>query len=163
MLRDAIVGMSIVLMLAVCCRAEDKAAVPLTIQSELHILQGKDKDGQPKVVRLPMVQLINSSDKPITVLTERLEQSYDEQDGVTTITLGLELNMTKDGRRIIPSLSSYAPVTLLPGEAAVIPPDRIDLFEYKTGKLRIGYRVSEFWGKRFSLWFGKIVSDTVMK
>ncbi len=107
--------------------------------------------------------LINVGNQPITVVTDRLDQDSSDDNGTLAITVGLNGTAKKDGHLIVPSLSKLAPVTLQPGEAASINTDAIDLSDFDSGKLTMEYRVSDFWGKRLSIWAGSAKSETLLK
>jgi hypothetical protein len=143
--------------------ADNAVQPPITIQSELLNIPVTDEAGHAKTLRQLVVLLINSGTQPVTVLTDHLDQGGNEDNGALTITVGLNAKADKDGHLIVPSLSKLAPVTLQPGEAASISTESIDLSDFKSGKLNIAYEVSDFWGKRLSIWSGSAKSETVIK
>jgi hypothetical protein len=163
---SAIVAFVFLIFLGARVHGDDASSTTsLKVDAELLTLHVQDEAGQPKIIRKLSVTLINTGQTPITVVTDHLDsQSSVDSDGVTKITVGMNGKVTKDGHLIVPSLSKLAPVTLQPGEAAFLSEDPLtNVHDYKDGKLSVEYSVSDFWGKRLSIWSGSVGADAVAK
>jgi len=116
------------------------------------------------------VRLVNQGKETITVLTQGLTFRGGAEGGVGPyhweIVLGMPSVTRQNGRVIVPALSRYGPVELMPGEVSeLITVSRKELDElYRThqsvplpwGETRVVYEVHPFWGQRFDLWIGKV-------
>ncbi len=123
-----------------------------------------------KKITKQVVSLINTGEKEVTVLTERLEQFREkssDKPGTLEIAFGLVTAVTdKDGRNIIPSLASHAPVTLRKNEVAVLRlDDATSPFGGPFGRLPdqgeliVTYRIGKEWGERLGIWHGAVSSE----
>lgn len=72
----------------------------------------------------------------------------------------------RKGRLVVPSADALGLVKLLPGEVAVLKlpanhPVHKTARDVLNGKkaLQVTYEVSEFWGKRFGIWHGKLTGS----
>jgi hypothetical protein len=104
------------------------------------------------------VQLVNTSDHEITVLTKNLNLDFKPSSDQLELTIGYSGRVSHGGHLLIPSLYDFAPVTLRPNEAAFIKHEVIHGLE-ALGKrsdlpLVVAYSVSSEWGKRFGVWSG---------
>jgi hypothetical protein len=133
----------------------------------LEVLSFSTKEG--KKITKHIVSLINTGEKEVTVLTERLEQFREkssDKPGTLEIAFGLVTTVTdKDGRNIIPSLASHAPVTLRKNEVAVLKlDDATSPFGGPFGRLPdqgqliVTYRIGKEWGTRLGIWHGSVRS-----
>jgi hypothetical protein len=107
------------------------------------------------------VKLTNTSNGPISVATKNLQVSYDvAADKSVAVVVGLMEKRMDEGRLIVPAASSLDVVTLDPGEVAVFSTSLRYRAMAKAGaKARVRYEVSEFWGKRFKVWYGKVEAE----
>jgi hypothetical protein len=137
----------------------------IKVGAELLTLHVQDEAGHPKTIQKLRVTLINIGNQPVTVVTDHLDQqSETKDDGSTKLTIGMNGKVTKDGHLVVPSLTRLAPVTLQPGEAAMLEEDPLgNMHDYKGGRLTVEYSVSDFWGKRLSIWSGSASADAVEK
>lgn len=104
------------------------------------------------------VQLVNTNDHEVTVLTKNLSVDIQPSSDQLELTIGYSGRVSHGGLLIIPSLYDFSPVTLRPNEAAFIKHEAIHGLE-ALGKrndlpLVVAYSVSSEWGKRFGVWSG---------
>jgi len=123
-------------------------------QSGLKVELNARQLGKKLIVR---VHLANTGEKNITVLTTGLNCIRSKEGDVFEVTFGYQSSVTYEGRPVIPSLTTFSPVTLRPGEMAVIS-NVSSKFERlpESGKLLVTYEIAQEWGKRFNIWFGKV-------
>lgn len=178
-----------------------KVTVPLVVFLGFLIfvitLDGQAKDSSPTTNRSLRIQpikasyierergnvfsfgchLVNDGDSDITVVTEHLNFSsrgVDKKTNSLQCVLLFEDNpaVTSQGNPLIPSIYKHAPVTLRPGEAALVHyvqdfsrrvtgrksmgPDRLE-----AETVTISYKVVEKWGKRFDIWYGEQTAEPV--
>ena len=117
-----------------------------------------DNKGEKKLVINAV--LINEGSNDVTVLTKELgpEMSRDAKGLVVGFDYTGKLHAF--GRLMIPSLHPNEPVTLRPSEATRLFA-RVSSGSFvnplKDGeKIRVGYLVTDEWGKRFDIWHGYV-------
>jgi hypothetical protein len=112
------------------------------------------------------VRLVNNSNEPLTVLTQRFTFRGVEDRGFHwEVVLGLPDVTRHKGRVVAPALGTYGPVKLMPGEVTEPIVIRLEAL-YKAvpvkplgtpwGETRVVYEVHPFWGKRLNLFQGKV-------
>lgn len=108
--------------------------------------------------------LINQSQKPLTVLTENLNNQLFRADPARQkCVFGMDTIMEYEGHPLIPSYYKRAPVELRPGEAALFW-DTVtypSLEIHEDTEFRVGYRIPQDLGERFDIWHGEIESDPI--
>ena len=121
--------------------------------------------------------LVNNGDSDITVVTEHLNfsnQGVDRGTNSLRCVLLFEDNpaATSQGNPLVPSLYKHAPVTLHPGEAALVHyfqdfsrrvsgKKAMDPDDLKAETVTISYKVVKKWGKRFDIWHGEQTAQPV--
>lgn len=119
-----------------------------------------------------MLMLVNNGPEDVTILTDELEKGVSRDAmGANKVDATFGLGRTKvtwKGKKVIPSLPAYKPVTLKSNEAA-----RLNIVSRfgneirspfrklpEDGEIKISYEVTEEWGERFDIWHGKVTSET---
>ena len=106
------------------------------------------------------VRLVNTGKTPVTVVTNKLRFRFTEGDKATIKFEMTEKRMHKE-RLVVPPADTLGLVKLMPGEVATVTVPAAP-FQKALGKLgakasvTVVYEVSEFWGKRFGAWHGKV-------
>ncbi|MHC4552548.1 MAG: hypothetical protein ACYSUT_07270 [Planctomycetota bacterium] len=117
--------------------------------------------------------IVNNSKEELTFVTEGFDRGFRGIDKDTNalrcvLSFDREMNYKKE-HRIVESIYKHAPVTLKPGEAAMVNyyedyldrGDEPDHDIFTADKIIISYQVSPFWAKRFNLWQGELQSVPV--
>jgi hypothetical protein len=113
------------------------------------------------------VRLVNAGKAPLTVVTNKLHAALKEDGDKVTVTLEMVEKKTHKDRFVVPAADTLGLVKLMPGEVAVVSLP-VAPFQKGLGKLgpkatvTVSYEVSEFWGKRFGAWHGKIKTTAAL-
>jgi len=106
------------------------------------------------------IQLLNTSDHELTVLTKNLNLDIKPSSNQLELTIGYSGQVSYGGHPLIPSLYDFSPVTLRPNEMAFIRREitnGLDVLGKRTDlPLVVEYSVSSEWGKRFTVWSGTV-------
>ena len=133
----------------------------------------KEKDGGDSIHIV--FAIVNTSKTDATILTEHLDFSrhgIDETNNSLRCTLSFNRNMKyKKKHLVVSSIHKHCPVTLKPGEAAMINyyHDFSKAINYKgwdadrlkADNIVITYKISSLWANRFDLWQGELHSAPV--
>jgi hypothetical protein len=104
------------------------------------------------------VYLKNTSDKPLTVVTDSLSQQSAPGESKQNVTLDMnKMTLADGGALVIPAREDLRLVELRPGEAAALK------IELKTSvpleEIVVTYKPKDFYDGRFGYWTGKVVSE----
>jgi hypothetical protein len=120
---------------------------------EAHVVLNKNT---PKGPLLGVVLIVvNTTDKDITVLTKIKNGIYYSDAESPKVQIGFGSTHTRSGHLIIPSIASFEPVTIRPGEATEISSEISSKYLESLNdgdEIVVKYIVSDQWAERFDLW-----------
>ena len=120
---------------------------------EAHVVLNKET---PKGPLLGLVLIVvNTTDKNITVLTKIKNGIYFSDAESPKVQIGFSRTQKRFGHSIIPSIASFEPVTIRPGEAAEISSEISSKYLESLNdgdEIIVKYVVSDQWAERFDLW-----------
>lgn len=120
---------------------------------EAHAVLNKDT---PKGPLLGVVLIvINTTDRDITVLTKIKNGIYYSDAESPKVQIGFNRTQKRFGHSIVPSIASFEPVTIRPGEATEISSEISSKYleSLEDGDdIIVKYVVSDEWAERFDLW-----------
>lgn len=132
----------------------------LRMEAHVHLIGGQ---GEKQLVIHAV--LINEGSNNVTVLTKELGPSLGSDASGFAADFSFTGEQHMDGRVMIPSLYPRDPVTLRPGEATMLftrtgnmAKAYVELLK-KSDKIRVGYDVSDKWGKQFDIWHGYVCAN----
>src|SRR5262245_59382526 len=142
-----------VLLAALPAAADDAKLEPkpaLTLEAEV--------SKQARFGQALKVRLANTGKVAVSVVTAKLRLRSDEGDRKLTVALEMTRKEMVNSRLVVPPADSLGIVKLMPGEVALVtvPTAPKKLAKLADNEVVVTYEVSEFWGKRFGVWHGKI-------
>jgi len=151
--------------------ASDSPTEALLLKPTIAVYRQRDTGDYLKIV----FAVVNSGKEEVTIVTEHLDSGFFGIDKDTNslrciLSFDSEIKYEKE-HRIVPSIYKYAPVTLKPGEAAMVnyyrdyskTSNRKGIREnnLEADNIIITYKISSFWAERFNLWQGEIQSSPI--
>lgn len=142
---------------------KDQIAAEFVFNRELEPLDGVADigrqlgDGTPESFSLQLY-ITNIGDAEVVVPGGMVAPIQELENGsILKLHFGASPVLLKDGRRSIPSQYQYLPVRLMPGECTVIHHDWKDrVLAGRKLQVVVTYSVSEWLGKRFGFWHGRV-------
>jgi hypothetical protein len=171
--RCLLIGMGLILVATVTILSYAKGSPTgsLSIEPVKALYRQRDTGDFFKIV----LAIVNSGKEEVTVVTEHLECGFlgiDKDTNSLRCVPSFDAEIKyKNEYLTVPSIYKYAPVTLKPGEVAIVNyyQDYSKALNAKgmsekslqADNIVITYRVSPFWAKRFNLWHGELRSSPI--
>ena len=165
------IGLTLIATITILSYAKDSPNSGLSIEPVTALYRQKDTGDSFQIV----FAIVNSGKETVTVVTENLDCGFhgiDKDNNSLRCILSFDAEIKyKSEYLIVPSIYKYAPVTLKPGEVAIVNYNRdyskslnrkgMNDKNLEADNIVVAYRISEFWAKRFNLWHGELRSSPI--
>jgi hypothetical protein len=169
--RSLLIGTGLILVatITILSYATDSPTSSLSIEPVYALYKQRDTGDFFHIV----LAIVNSGKEEVTVVTEHLDCGFlgiDKDTNSLRCVLSFDAEIKyKNEHLIVPSIYKYSPVTLKPGEVAMVNyyQDYSKILNAKgmseqnleADNVLITYKVSPFWANRFGLWHGELRSS----